>query len=70
MQWLLLSLGLSQIPVSMAAIVVAWLLLLGLRKKQGHEIKEVTIFNFMQVVLVLLTLVAMAVVLGRFGWWL
>ena len=59
-QWLLLSLGLSQIPVSMATIVVAWLLLLGLRNKQGHEIKEVTSFNFMQVVLVLLTLAALA----------
>ncbi len=60
LQWLLLSLGLSQIHVSMAAIVVAWLLLLGLRKKQGHEVKRVVSFNLMQVLLVFLTLAALA----------
>jgi hypothetical protein len=61
LQWLLLSLGLSQIPVAMAAIVVAWLLLLGLRKKQGDEIKQVLSFNFIQVLLVLLTLAALTI---------
>lgn len=60
LQWLLLSLGLSQIPVGMAAIVVAWLLLLGLRKKRGHEIKQRTSFNLAQVFLILLSLAALA----------
>ena len=60
LQWLLLSLGLSQIPVPMAAIVVAWLLLLGLRKKQGEDIKAVITFNLMQVFLVILTLLALS----------
>jgi hypothetical protein len=58
-QWLLLSLGLSQIHASLAAIVVAWLLLLGLRKKQGQEIKQVISFNLLQVLLVILTLFAL-----------
>ncbi|RUM43450.1 MAG: hypothetical protein DSY80_05605 [Desulfocapsa sp.] len=59
-QWLLLSLGLSQIHASLAAVVVAWLLLLGLRKKQGQEIKQVIPFNLLQVLLVILTLFALA----------
>lgn len=60
LQWLLLSLGLSQIPAPLAAVVVAWLLLLGLRKKRGHEIRNVSSFNLVQVFLVLLTLAALA----------
>jgi len=59
LQWLLLSLGLSQISTIMAAIVVAWLLLLGLRKKRGMEIKQLVIFNISQVLLVILTLFAL-----------
>jgi hypothetical protein len=60
LQWLLLSLGLSQIPVSVAAVVIAWLLLLGLRKKRGHEITQVVSFNIIQVFLAILTLAALA----------
>lgn len=59
LQWLLLSVGLSQIPAPIAAVVIAWLLLLGLRKKRGHEISQVVTFNILQVALVLLTLVAL-----------
>lgn len=59
LQWLLLSLGLSQIPAAMAAIVVAWLLLLGLRKKRGAEIKQIVSFNLLQVLLIILTLFAL-----------
>ena len=59
LQWLLLSLGLSQIPSPIAAIVVAWLLLLGLRRKHGGEISTSSTFNLMQVLLVLLTIAAM-----------
>ncbi len=58
-QWLLLSLGLSQIPSPIAAVVVAWLLLLGLRRKRGHEITHVAMFNSMQVFMVVLTLAAL-----------
>ncbi len=59
LQWLLLSLGLSQISAAMAAIVVAWLLLLGLREKRGMEIKQFVVFNLLQVLLVILTLFAL-----------
>ncbi len=60
LQWLLLSIGLSQIPTPLAAIVVAWLLLLGLRKQRGKEITQVGTFNTAQVLLVLLSLAALA----------
>ncbi len=59
LQWLLLSLGLSQIPAYLAAVVVAWLIFLGLRKTRGHEIKKVATFNFIQVFLILLTFAAL-----------
>ena len=59
-QWLLLSLGLSQIPAPIAAVVVAWLLLLGMRKKRGHEVVQATAFNSMQIFLAFLTLAALA----------
>jgi hypothetical protein len=58
-QWLLLSIGLSQIPIPVAALVIAWLLLLGLRKQRGQEVTTATSFNFMQISLILLTLLAM-----------
>ncbi len=60
LQWLLLSLGLSQIPAPFAAIVVAWLILLGLRKKRINEISGTIIFNSIQIVLILLTFAALA----------
>jgi hypothetical protein len=60
LQWLLLSLGLSQIPAPLAALVVIWLILLGLRKKKGGEITESTTFNIIQVLLVLITFAALA----------
>jgi hypothetical protein len=58
-QWLLLSVGLSQIPAPLAAVVVAWLLLLGLRKKRGKEITPAVPFNIIQVLLVLLSFAAL-----------
>jgi hypothetical protein len=35
--WLLLGLGLTQVPIPAAALVVAWLLLLGWRRERGIE---------------------------------
>ncbi|MBU0945660.1 MAG: hypothetical protein KJ804_08750 [Proteobacteria bacterium] len=60
LQWLLLSLGLSQIPAPLAALVVIWLILLGLRKKKGGEITQATTFNIVQILLVLITFSALA----------
>ncbi len=63
LQWLLLCLGLSQIQAIAAAIVIAWLLLLGLRKKQGPEIQHIVLFNVMQVFLAILTMAALGTIL-------
>ncbi len=57
-QWLLLLIGLSQIPVASGMVVVAWLVLLGLRAEK--PIKPAGYFNAGQVGLGLLTLAAMA----------
>lgn len=57
--WMLLMVGLSQLPVWGAALVVGWLLALGGRgrlKTDGPEAR----FNLMQIVLVLLTLTALS----------
>ncbi|MBW2690254.1 MAG: hypothetical protein JRC99_10045 [Deltaproteobacteria bacterium] len=63
LQWLLLGLGLSQIPVSFGALVVGWLLLLGLKKKYAEEIKQPVAFNFMQILQGLMTFLALACLL-------
>ncbi len=56
--WLLLLLGLTQIPTAMALLIVGWIVVLGLRSKvamPGHWLP----FNGVQVGLVLWTLVAL-----------
>lgn len=56
--WALLGLGLTQVPVATALIIVGWLLALGLREKQtmpNHWLG----FNALQVGLIILTLMAL-----------
>ncbi len=57
-QWFLLLLGLSQIPMPLAGLVVAWLLALGWRARQTNAIRY---FNGIQLALVGLTLAALGV---------
>ncbi len=59
LQWLLLILGLSQVPPILAAIVVCWLLFLGIRREKGAHISQPIPFNLMQVLLVFLTVAAL-----------
>ena len=58
--WLLLLVGLSQIPIWFAAIVVGWLLLLGLRARGGASLPP-WIFDLAQVMLVVATCAALVV---------
>jgi hypothetical protein len=58
-QWFLLLVGLSQIPMAAAGLVIAWLMLLGWRSSQASE--KTRFFNFLQVCLGLLTLSALGV---------
>jgi hypothetical protein len=58
-QWFLLLVGLSQIPLETALIVIAWLMLLGWRS--GKSAADVRYFNGLQVLLGVLTLLSLAV---------
>jgi len=57
-QWFLLLVGLSQIPIGLTAVVIAWLMALGWRSQQTQQIPY---FNSVQIVLAGLTLFALAV---------
>jgi len=56
-QWMLLGLGLTQVPLAGAAVIVGWLLALGLRRRVPEDLKADR-FNAVQVLLVFLTIVA------------
>lgn len=58
LQWILLFIGLSQIPVVFSLLVVSWLFALGIREK--HIIAQRLLFNLAQVGLGLLTIVSLA----------
>jgi hypothetical protein len=62
-QWVLLMVGLSQVPVVAAGVVAGWLIFLGWRKEKGGELKSVIAFDFLQLALVAVTVVAL-VILG------
>jgi len=57
--WFLLLIGLSQIPIGAALVVVAWLIALGLREKQDND--NANSFNLMQIFLVVMTLGSLAI---------
>jgi hypothetical protein len=57
-QWFLLLIGLSQVPMAVAGIVILWLMLLGWRQNQTTDYRH---FNLLQVVLALLTLSSLGV---------
>ncbi len=56
-QWMLLGLGLTQVPLAGAAIIVGWLLALGMRRRMSEDLKADR-FNIVQILLTLLTIVA------------
>jgi hypothetical protein len=58
-QWFLLLLGLSQVPMESACLVVAWLVLLGWRARRPHN--SFKYFNVLQVMIVMFTLFSLAI---------
>lgn len=58
-QWFLLLIGLSQIPVPMAFVVVTWLMALGFRQKQSYA--DVNKFNLVQLLLIVFTIGSLAI---------
>ncbi len=61
-EWLLLVIGLSQLFVPLAAVVVIWLLALGLRERHGASVSGAK-FNLVQIGLVILTIAALMVLI-------
>ncbi len=59
--WLLLGIGLTQVPLAAAAVVVGWLLALGWRGEHGGALRG-RWFDLVQVALALWTLAALAVI--------
>ncbi len=59
--WLLLGLGLTQVPLAAAAVVAGWLLALGWRGEHGAAVRG-RWFDLVQVALVLWTLAALTVI--------
>jgi hypothetical protein len=57
--WLLLGIGVSQMPIGMALVVVVWLLALGLRSRWPATLGK-TAFNFGQLGIVVLTVLALS----------
>src|SRR5882724_598665 len=57
--WVLLGLGLSQIPLAAAGVVAAWLLVLGWRRNQKPEARRPAVFDLLQLLLVGWTAVAL-----------
>jgi len=61
--WFLLGIGLTQISVTGAAIIVLWLLALGVRKSRGEQAGH-GLFNLGQIALACWTLVALCLLFG------
>ncbi len=58
-QWFLLLVGLSQVPMASAGIVIAWLMLLGWRANQS--VKDLRYFNALQIIIGGLTVLSLSV---------
>jgi hypothetical protein len=61
--WILLGIGLSQVPLVAAAVVAGWLLALGLRRLRGTEIRRALLFDLVQLFLLGWGLVALGILI-------
>ena len=66
-EWVLLALGLTQVHVSAALIVVGWFFILALRGRQDFENARPWRFNLRQIFIVLLTFVMLAILVVVVG---
>ncbi len=60
-QWMLLAIGLSQIPIVLAAFVVGWLVALGWRREHPDVRGGWVVFDLRQIGLAVLTMIALGV---------
>jgi hypothetical protein len=66
-EWVLLAIGLTQVHISAAMIVVGWLFLLTYRGRQNAATARPLWFNLRQIVIVFLTLLALGVIVVVVG---
>lgn len=66
-EWMLLSLGLTQIPLFLALIVVAWLFFLSWRGRESFLQLPALGYNFLQVVLIGVTAASLCIFIGIVG---
>ncbi len=66
-EWMLLAIGLTQVPIPAALIVVSWLFLLAWRKQLDPQRASVWGFNLLQVLLVLLTIGVLGIFIAVVG---
>lgn len=59
--WVLLGIGLSQVPLVAAALVAVWLLVLGVRRERGAGIGRAKVFDLLQLALAVWTVVALGI---------
>ncbi|MDT8391711.1 MAG: hypothetical protein RRC34_14520 [Lentisphaeria bacterium] len=67
LQWLLLGLGLTQVPLGLAVIVVGWFFLLAYRGTRDNAATPAWRFNLAQVGLIVLTAAAAGVLIAAVG---
>jgi hypothetical protein len=65
--WMLLIIGLTQVPLAAAAFVVAWLFLLALRGRESFQQLKPWRYNLVQVALIVLTLFSLGILLSAVG---
>jgi hypothetical protein len=66
-EWVLLTLGLTQVPPAAALVVVAWLFVLAWRGRNSLESTSYWRFNLLQLALVALTFVSLAILAVAIG---
>jgi hypothetical protein len=67
LEWVLLAIGLTQVDVVAALVVVAWLFLLGSRGKSDSELPLRWQFNLRQILIIILTIVSLAILIVAVG---
>jgi hypothetical protein len=66
-EWMLLVIGLTQVPLPAALAVVAWLFLLGWRGRESFQRLSTPAYNLLQVALVALTVGALGILIVAVG---
>jgi hypothetical protein len=67
LEWMLLVIGLTQVPLPAALVVVAWFFVLAWRGSDGFQRLGILGYNLLQLVLIGLTVAAMAILIFAVG---